>query len=73
MYKAGCCYGRLGSSIKSRTVCSIEDMKPDLGLGIGEREGGPGYRYPTRPDQSTGCEDRDNPGDWKHYNGTLLT
>lgn len=47
-------------------------MKPDLGLGIGEREGGPGYRDLTRPDQSTGCEDRDKPGDWEHYNETLL-
>ena len=49
MYKAGCCNGRLGSGILSRTLCSIEDMKPDLGLGIGEREGGPGY-IGTSPD-----------------------
>lgn len=72
MNKAGCCNGRLGSGILNRTLCSIEDMKPDLGLGIGEREGGPRYRDLTRPDQSTGCEDRDKPGDWEHYNETLL-
>lgn len=47
-------------------------MKPDLGLGIGERGGGPPCRELTRPDQSTGCEDRDKPGHLEQYNKTLL-
>lgn len=47
-------------------------MKPALGLGIGEREGGPSYRDLTRPKQSTGCEDRDKPGVLRQYNQTLL-